>query len=482
MQVKISIISLFAIMMISGTIAPSMVFGQYNEDGLGGLTPKYVPESDCILPDEKLTYTLDKDSYIVNDEIIISGQVISEETTNKADLRKNTVYMSIVKAKSIFITPFTDGTIQDSQYNLPEEEANASIVPQDSSLATLDTVAQINECGYFESSIKLQPIVIKNGYYVLEIKYVDTVIQQDILVFDSSLQKGCFAPSWSTASETKMNDGEGEGEGACSNDGEFSLPELILQLDKDEYLPGEKVKISGQIKNALFIDSVILSVENSNDESLTENKIKKLNGTEPKFNWTFTIENGVNGIGTYSVSADSHLGTKTVSFTVEDESIVTDYAAQKSIGDTSIAPKKIIDKHNRITVSDLLISLDEKTSGDQVLVPRVIQGSLFTVARGDESSINIQVSSSNGQCVIGQNADCYVNDSTREPGSIYEIVQIDGKNYKVRYNGPDVRLEKFTILPEESNTEIDTKNWNVTILKDDQPTRFYYKVSYVSLE
>ena len=466
-------------MMISGTIAPSMVFGQYNEDGLGGLTPSYVPESDCVLPDEKLTYTLDKDSYVVNGEVKISGQVISEETTNKADLRKNTVYMSIVKAKSIFITGFTDGTIQDSQYNLAEEDSNASIMSQDSSLATLDTSAQIDDCGYFEGTIKLQPIVIKNGYYVLEIKYYDTVIQQDILVFDSSLQKGCFTTSWSTISETKMNDGEGSG--GCPDD-EFPLPELVLQLDKDEYLPGEKVKISGQIKNALFIDSVILSVENSNDESLTENKIKKLNGMEPKFNWMFTIENGVNGIGTYSVSADSHFGTKTLSFTVEDESIVTDYAAQKSIGDTSIAPKKIIDKHNRITVSDLLISLDEKTSGDQVLVPRVIQGSLFTVARGDESSINIQVSSSNGQCVIGQNADCYVNDSTREPGSIYEIVQIDGKNYKVRYNGPDVRLEKFTILPEESNTEIDTKNWNVTILKDDQPTRFYYKVSYVSLE
>ena len=479
MQVKISIISLFAIMMISGTIAPSMVFGQYNEGGLGGLTPQYVPESDCVLPDEKLTYTLDKDSYVVNGEVKISGQVISEETTNKADLRKNTVYMSIVKAKSIFITPFTDGTIQDSQYNLAEEDSNASIMSQDSSLATLDTSAQIDDCGYFEGTIKLQPIVIKNGYYVLEIKYYDTVIQQDILVFDSSLQKGCFTTSWSTLSESKTNYDDSV---SCHADKEFPLPELVLQLDKDEYLPGEKVKISGQIKNALFIDSVSLSVENSNDESLTENKIKKLNGTEPKFNWTFTIENGVNGIGTYSVSADSHLGTKTVSFTVEDESIVTDYAAQKSIGDTSIAPKKIIDKHNRITVSDLLISLDEKTSGDQVLVPRVIQGSLFTVARGDESSINIQVSSSNGQCVIGQNADCYVNDSTREPGSIYEIVQIDGKNYKVRYNGPDVRLEKFTILPEESNTEIDTKNWNVTILKDDQPTRFYYKVSYVSLE
>jgi len=466
--------------MISGTIAPSMVFGQYNEGGLGGLTPSYVPESDCVLPDEKLTYTLDNDSYVVNGEIKISGQVIPEDSTNKSDLRKNTVYMSIVKAKSIFITPFTDGTTQwNDKISSEEMDANASIMSQDSSFATLDTSVQINDCGYFEGTIKLQPIVIKNGYYVLEIKYDDTVIQQDILVFDSSLQKGCFTTSWSTASETKMNDGEGSG--ACPDD-EFPLPELILQLDKDEYLPGEKVKISGQIKNALFTDSVILSMENSNDESLTENKIKKLSGVEPKFTWTYTIESGVNGIGTYLLSADSHLGIKTISFIVEDESIVTDYAAQKSIGDTSIAPKKIIDKHNRITVSDLLISLDEKTSGDQVLVPRVIQGSLFTVARGDESSINIQVSSSNGQCVIGQNADCYVNDSTREPGSIYEIVQIDGKNYKVRYNGPDVRLEKFTILPEESNTEIDTKNWNVTILKDDQPTRFYYKVSYVSLE
>ena len=161
---------------------------------------------------------------------------------------------------------------------------------------------------------------------------------------------------------------------------------------------------------------------------------------------------------------------------------MTDYAAQKSTVDTSIAPKKIIDKHNRITVSDIEILLDEKTSGDQVLVPRVIQGSLFTAARGDEPSINIQVSSSSGQCIIGQNDDCSVNDSTRQPGSIYEVVQIDGENYKVRYNGPDVRLEKFTILPEESNTEIDTKNWNVSISKDDQPTRFYYKVSYVSLE
>ena len=77
---------------------------------------------------------------------------------------------------------------------------------------------------------------------------------------------------------------------------------------------------------------------------------------------------------------------------------------------------------------------------------------------------------------------CAVSESTRKSGSIYELVQIGDKNYNVRYSGPDVRLEKFTIIPEDSNTEIDTKNWNVSILKADQPTKFYYKVSYVLFE
>ena len=149
---------------------------------------------------------MDNDSYVVNDEIKISGQVIPEDSTNKADLRKNTVYMSIVKAKSIFITPFTDGTTQWNDIIASEEmDANASYMPKDSSLGTLDTNSRINECGYFEGTIKLHPMVIKNGYYVFEIKYYDTVIQQDILVFDSSLQKGCFTTSWSALSETKTN-------------------------------------------------------------------------------------------------------------------------------------------------------------------------------------------------------------------------------------------------------------------------------------
>ena len=75
-----------------------------------------------------------------------------------------------------------------------------------------------------------------------------------------------------------------------------------------------------------------------------------------------------------------------------------------------------------------------------------------------------------------------VNEITRKPGAIYEIVTIGEENYKIRYSGPDVKLEKFSILPESAGTAIDIKDWNVEIIKDEQPTRFYYKVSYVTLE
>ena len=119
---------------------------------------------------------------------------------------------------------------------------------------------------------------------------------------------------------------------------------------------------------------------------------------------------------------------------------------------------------------------------DSDLKPRVIQGSLFTTARGQEANVNMQVSTSDGLCVIGQDTSCMVNESTRKPGAIYETVTIGEEKYKIRYSGTDVRLEKFSILPELSGTEIDIKDWNVQVIKEDQPTRFYYKVSYVNLE
>jgi len=80
---------------------------------------------------------------------------------------------------------------------------------------------------------------------------------------------------------------------------------------------------------------------------------------------------------------------------------------------------------------------------------------------------------------IGQESDCLVTDSTRGPGTIYKVVEIDGVNYKVRYSGIDARLEKFTILPESSDGNLLDSTWNVEVIKDDQPSRLYYKITYV---
>ena len=61
-------------------------------------------------------------------------------------------------------------------------------------------------------------------------------------------------------------------------------------------------------------------------------------------------------------------------------------------------------------------------------------------------------------------------------------LKVAGFDLKVRYSGPDVRLEKFSILPESSNEFLPDATWNVEILKDEQVSRFYYKVTYKAVE
>ena len=104
---------------------------------------------------------------------------------------------------------------------------------------------------------------------------------------------------------------------------------------------------------------------------------------------------------------------------------------------------------------------------------------MFTSARGEESDVNLRITTSAGQCVIGQGSDCLVTESTRKPGQIFEVIQLDGMSLNVRYSGPDVRLEKFSILPQSSEDFLPDTNWNVEGLKDDEVSRFYYKVTYL---
>ena len=144
--------------------------------------------------------------------------------------------------------------------------------------------------------------------------------------------------------------------------------------------------------------------------------------------------------------------------------------------------KTIIEKTNRITEKIISIQTGEKLSNEQTVQPRVLSGSMVTPSKSDISKVNLQVLSESGICIIGQNSDCLVNESTRKPGQIFEVIQLDGMNLNVRYSGPDVRLEKFSILPQSSEDFLPDTNWNIEVLKDDEISRFYYKVTYKTIQ
>ena len=130
--------------------------------------------------------------------------------------------------------------------------------------------------------------------------------------------------------------------------------------------------------------------------------------------------------------------------------------------------KTIIEKVNRISDDLISIHIQEKIIDDQPVKPRVLSGSMVAISKDTQSTVNLQISSESGVCIIGQNSDCLVSESTRKPGQIFEVVQVDGLNLNVRYSGSDVRLEKFSILPESSNEFLPDTNWNVEVIKDNE--------------
>ena len=332
-----------------------------------------------------------------------------------------------------------------------------------SNLLQKEIVLSIDSEGNFYGVFDLRAGIFFDGIYKIKANYYGYKSEQNFSVTDNSLKGGL-------------------------------APEITIDFDKDEYIPGETVSISGKINNVYYYDSVSMIIETPDVSQInclvgqqcgfgnSEKKIRVNEGTEgATFYMNYKIPSTDGSVGKYNVIADTHFGEIKKSFFVLSES---DIVGQISPPSSEIIPKtsKIIEKFNRIADTEIPIILTEKSSEDSILVPRVIQGSLFTSARGEESDVNLRITTTAGQCIIGQGSDCLVSESTRKPGAIYSIVSIDDVNYKIRYSGDDVRLEKFSILPENSNSKIDIDDWNVEIIKDEQPTRFYYKVSYVNLE
>lgn len=144
--------------------------------------------------------------------------------------------------------------------------------------------------------------------------------------------------------------------------------------------------------------------------------------------------------------------------------------------------KTIIEKVNRISDNLISITTQQKIIDEQSVKPRVLSGSMVTMSKDNQPDVNLQVVSESGICIIGTADECLVSESTRKPGQIFEVVQIDGLNLNVRYSGPDVRLEKFSISPLSSDDFLPDVNWNVEVIKDNEISRFYYKVTYKTLQ
>jgi hypothetical protein len=270
-----------------------------------------------------------------------------------------------------------------------------------------------------------------------------------------------------------------------ANDFAFGSDEklsLLLATDKPEYYPGDLVTISGKPNKLIYLEKFDVSVIQKKDGELTcgsfycGTHLGPITTIRPSssgsFSHQFQIPDSPSSLGAYEITVDAGFETKSLMFNVVEKPIILE--PEKS-------PLTVIEKVNRILDDKISITTNKKTLVDKQVFPRVLSGSLLTT-KVDQSNVNLRVTSESGTCIIGPEKNCLVTDSTRKPGQIYEVVSVDGVNLKVRYSGPDVYLEKFDILPESSEEFLPDVNWNVDVIKEDQASRFYYKINYKLIE
>ncbi|MDC0522866.1 lamin tail domain-containing protein [Nitrosopumilus sp.] len=298
---------------------------------------------------------------------------------------------------------------------------------------------------------------------------------------------------------------------------------MILNLDDFEYLENDYINISGLLPNFdsnsdIYYQVVYLDFYTSDGKSITftgmtEDTSSKLGAVVPFTSTAVPNNSGEFFVdvrlpstlfpeGAYEIKANygGLKSSKIFSIVSERNSMSENSSIGSGNPNTSIPTKSssneekdaggyvvsnvktMIEKVNRISDDLISINTQEKILDDQTVNPRVLSGSMMTISKDVQSTVNLQVSSESGICIIGQNSDCLVSESTRKPGQIFEVVQVDGLNLNVRYSGSDVRLEKFSILPESSDEFLPDTNWNVEVIKNNEISRMYYKVTYKTLQ
>ncbi len=281
---------------------------------------------------------------------------------------------------------------------------------------------------------------------------------------------------------------------------------LLLYLDKSEYNPGDMVLLNGKPNRLIYLEEFDVSVAKKDATDITcgafhcgphTGTITSIRaGPTGSFEYQFAVPDSADSVGSYEITVDADFEVKTITFDVvqkiqNDTAPVVPDTPTDAVPTLMPGPVSVIEKENRIprdyiTIPAALKQVPNMNNDDNdnldsmTVAPRIVLGSVITTKEAN-SDVNLMVTHvPTGICVIGPATDCMVSNSTQKPGNIYEIVEIDGFNINVRYTGPDVRLEKFTILPESSMAFLPDSDWDVRILKEseDQISRFYYTVIY----
>ena len=348
--------------------------------------------------------------------------------------------------------------------------------------------------GQFETSIFLTTVNPNYGVYTIDVEYVDDVASTTFNVVEDFIESDSTAVSDS----------------------------IIFDVDKSEYSLNDFMTLSGTITNFdpnsdIYYQVVYFTFKNSEGQSPTfKGAVMDKSDGAPTVEYTLTAIPDASGIfsidvrivpvvfsegdytvkanygglidnesfsivsGTPSIDENSSTGNPNVSIPGKPSS--SDEKFDSVQGRFIPNVKTVIEKVNRIPDNLISISTQNKIIDEQSVKPRVVSGSMITMSKDNQSNVNLRVVSESGICIIGSTDECLVSESTRKPGQIFDVVEVDGLNLNVRYTGPDVRLEKFSILPESSDEFLPDTNWNVEVIKDNEISRFYYKLTYKTFQ
>ena len=339
--------------------------------------------------------------------------------------------------------------------------------------------------GQFQTSVFLTTVNPSYGIYTVDIEYGDHVESTSFNVVEESADE--------SKSAILVSDS------------------IFFNIDKSEYLLNDFMTLSGTITNfdsdnAIYYQVVYFNFLDSDGNSpifrgMTEDTSAVV-GDEVEFKLTaipddsgnFSIDARIPPIvfseDDYIVKANygGLIANQSFSIVSEiDSDVQTDSTGNPSpsISEKSsdvFSVKTIIEKMNRISDTLVSINTEEKIIENESVKPRVLSGSMITIDKNSPSDVNLQVTSESGICIIGPDVECLVSESTRKPGQIFDVVKVDGLNLNVRYSGPDVLLEKFSILPTSSDEFLPNTTWNIEVIKDDEISRLYYKITYKTLE